>query len=123
MKKQWLVMLVVVLLSWVQVEAQVRVVKGAGEKSSMDWSAFSAGGDAVAQTFFKTLTDDLLRSGWFKRGAPGSSEFILTGNAAGHGWAARPSHRVRAGGRPSVAGQELRGGCCGSAAAGPSGGG
>lgn len=85
MKKQWLVMLVVVVLSWVQVEAQVRVVKGAGEKSSMDWSAFSAGGDAVAQTFFKTLTDDLLRSGWFKRGVPGSSEFILTGNAAGAG--------------------------------------
>jgi TonB family protein len=107
MKKQWLVMLVVVLL-WPgpQVEAQVRVVKGAGEKSSMDWSAFNAGADAVAQTFFKTLTDDLLRSGWFKRGAPGSSEFALTGRRPG-GWAARPGHRVWAGGGPPVAGQKL----------------
>jgi len=84
-KRVFMMVMVAGLLAWSDAEAQVRVVKGAGEKSSIDWSAFNGGGDPVAQSFFKTLTDDLLRSGWFKRGAPGSSEFVLTGQAAGQG--------------------------------------
>jgi TolB protein len=75
-----------ILLAWVAgVNAQVRVVKGAGEKSSIDWSGFNAAGDAGAQTFLKTMTDDLVRSGWFKRGAPGATEFALTGSVTGSG--------------------------------------
>lgn len=80
----WLSLLVV-MAPLARLEAQVRVVKGAGEKSAVDWSAFSVGADPVSQQFIKTLTDDLLRSGWFKRGAPGSSEFALTGQVAGQG--------------------------------------
>ncbi|MBW7908547.1 MAG: PD40 domain-containing protein [Kiritimatiellae bacterium] len=60
--------------------AQVRVVKSAGQKTSIDWSAYQAG-DAVGQTFIKVLGDDLLRSGWFTRGTPGQAELALTGQA------------------------------------------
>ena len=77
--------LLVVMVPLARLEAQVRVVKGAGEKSSVDWSAFNVGADPASQQFVKTLTDDLVRSGWFKRGAPGSSEFALTGQVAGQG--------------------------------------
>ncbi len=80
-----LLSLALVLAPLARVEAQVRVVKGAGEKSAVDWSAFNVGADPASQQFVKTLTDDLLRSGWFKRGAPGSSEFALTGQVAGEG--------------------------------------
>ena len=63
-------------------QAQIQVIKGAGEKTSIDWSAYSAAGDEASQTFLKTMTADLLRSGWFKRGAPGSSELALTGSTS-----------------------------------------
>lgn len=65
--------------------SQVRVVKGAGQKSSIDWSAYQTGADAASRTYFKTLTDDLVRSGWFTRGAPGSSDLALSGSSAGEG--------------------------------------
>lgn len=65
--------------------AQIQVVKGAGDKSSIDWTAFRAGGDAASQTFLKVLTADLIRSGWFVSGAPGQSELALTGTAQGDG--------------------------------------
>ncbi|MCZ7591239.1 MAG: DPP IV N-terminal domain-containing protein [Kiritimatiellae bacterium] len=71
-----------VLLCAVSVaSAQVRVVKSAGEKTSIDWSAYQAG-DGVGQLFIKVLGDDLQRSGWFTRGGPGQAELALTGNAA-----------------------------------------
>lgn len=59
---------------------QVTVVKGAGQKTSIDWSAYQAT-DASGQLFLKVLGDDLLRSGWFVRGAPGQAELALTGQA------------------------------------------
>lgn len=74
-----------IVLGSAAADAQVRVVKGASEKTTIDWSAFQAGGDPVAQTFLKVLGDDLLRSGWFARAPAGIAEFSLTGNAAGGG--------------------------------------
>ncbi|MCS6771481.1 MAG: hypothetical protein NZ740_05585 [Kiritimatiellae bacterium] len=62
--------------------AQVRVVKGAGQKTSIDWSAYQAL-DADGQLFLKVLTDDLIRSGWFARAPAGSGELALTGEAGG----------------------------------------
>lgn len=94
----------VVLVATCVASAQVRVVKGAGEKSSIDWAGFSAAGDPASQTFLKTLADDLLRSGWFKRGTPGSSEFALTGNVADQG-----SLRVQADVYGRVAARQLFG--------------
>lgn len=61
--------------------AQVRVVKGAGQKTSIDWSAYQAN-DALGRLFIKVLSDDLQRSGWFVRGAPGQAELALTGDAS-----------------------------------------
>lgn len=61
--------------------AQVRVVKGAGQKTSIDWSAYQAN-DGVGQLFIKVVGDDLQRSGWFVRGAPGQAELALTGQAS-----------------------------------------
>lgn len=84
MRWAWLWVALALVLPW-RSEAQVRVVKGAGAKSSIDWSSFNAGGDAAAQTFLKVLGDDLLRSGWFTRGGPGASELALTGSASGGG--------------------------------------
>jgi TolB protein len=78
----WLVVLA--LWPW-SGDAQVRVVKGAGTKTSIDWSSYSVGGDAAAQTFLKVLGDDLLRSGWFTRGGPGAAELALAGSVSGGG--------------------------------------
>lgn len=83
--RRWMMVVAFVFAQVGWVEAQVRVVKGAGEKSSIDWAAFNVAGDGGSQAFFKTLADDLQRSGWFKRGAPGSSEFVLTGGVNGEG--------------------------------------
>lgn len=84
LRVMWVVLLVVLARAG-DVSAQVRVTKGAGEKSSIDWNAFGAAGDPASQTFITTLTGDLLRSGWFKRGTPGASEFALTGSVAAQG--------------------------------------
>lgn len=85
MRRWWLGILVALAVLPAVARAQVRVVKGAGEKTSIDWSAYNAGGDAASQTFLKVLGDDLLRSGWFTRGSPGQAELALTGNAAQQG--------------------------------------
>ncbi len=78
-------MLVVMLLAATVASAQVTVRKGAGQKSTIDWSAYQAAGDPMGQSFLKVLTDDLIRSGYFQRGAPGQSELALTGRAGGAG--------------------------------------
>lgn len=91
--RPFLFMLAVALLPW-GASAQVKVVKSAGQKTAMDWSAYQAGGDVAAQTFLRVLTDDLMRSGWFLRGAPGQAELALTGSAAQQGGALRAEVRV-----------------------------
>lgn len=72
---------IVLLCAATAASAQVRVVKSAGEKTSMDWSAYQSS-DGTGQLFTKVLTDDLRRSGWFVQGAPGQAELALTGNAS-----------------------------------------
>ncbi len=61
--------------------SQVVVVKKAGEKTSLDLSGFSSGGDAAAQTFRQVLEADLMRSGWFTRAPAGGGEFAVQGSA------------------------------------------
>ncbi len=46
--------------------AQVRVVKSANRKISIDISGLRAAGDSASQTFFQTLEKDLRLSGWFE---------------------------------------------------------
>lgn len=65
-------------------EAQVRVVKGAAQKIAIDWSAYQVL-DAEGQLFFRVLTDDLIRSGWFTRAGAGGGELSLTGEASARG--------------------------------------
>ena len=77
--KRWLCVVALLLAAgsgW----AQVTVVKGAGQKTSIDWSAFQST-DGIGQLFTRVLTDDLQRSGWFVRGGPGQAELALTGQA------------------------------------------
>lgn len=74
----------VCLLAAAPLYAQVTVVKGAGQKTSLDWSAYQST-DATGQLFLKVLTDDLLRSGWFAPGAAGSAELAMTGQAGAGG--------------------------------------
>jgi TolB protein len=79
-----LLIVAAMLVAALPLRAQVTVVKGAGQKSSIDWSAYQAT-DGTGQLFLKVLTDDLLRSGWFTRGAAGSAELALTGEAGAGG--------------------------------------
>jgi len=64
--------------------AQVRVVKSANRKITLDVSAFRATGDSASRTFFQTLEKDLRLSGWFEP-RRGSGELRLSGTAAGGG--------------------------------------
>ncbi len=65
-------------------KAQVRVVKSANRKISIDVSGLRAAGDSASQTFFQTLEKDLRLSGWFdpKRR---SGELFLSGSARSSG--------------------------------------
>ena len=46
--------------------AQVRVVKSADRKITVDLSGLRISGDPASQTFFQTLENDLRRSGWLE---------------------------------------------------------
>lgn len=72
------------LLLAIPARAQVTVVKGAGQKTSIDWSAYQPQ-DGTGQLFLKVLTDDLIRSGWFSRAGGGGGELALTGQAGAGG--------------------------------------
>lgn len=65
--------------------AQVVVTKGAGQKTTIDWSAYRTGPDETSRLFFQVLQADLLRSGWFARGTGASSELALTGLVTAQG--------------------------------------
>ena len=64
--------------------AQVRVVKSADRKITIDVSGLRAGGDSASQTFFRTLEKDLRNSGWFDP-RRGSGELRLTGTIRNDG--------------------------------------
>ncbi len=59
--------------------AQVRVTKGAGHKTSIDWSGFGGSQTEAGSVFKKTLQDDLVRSGWFTPAARGQGVLVLQG--------------------------------------------
>lgn len=59
--------------------AQVRVSKGAGHKTSIDWSSFGGSQTPAGSVFKKTLQDDLVRSGWFTPAARGQGMLALQG--------------------------------------------
>ena len=64
--------------------AQVRVVKSADRKISIDVSGLRVASDAASQTFFQTLEKDLRLSGWFEP-RRGSRELVLSGSARASG--------------------------------------
>lgn len=59
--------------------AQVRVVKGAGQKVGLDWSGLRAAPSPGAAAFRQVLTDDLSRSGWFAPAPAGQGQVALQG--------------------------------------------
>ena len=59
--------------------AQVRVTKGAGHKTTIDWSSFGGSQTVGGSVFKKTLQDDLVRSGWFIPAARGQGVLSLQG--------------------------------------------
>ena len=59
--------------------AQVRVTKGAGHKTTIDWSSFGGSQTPAGSVFKKTLQDDLVRSGWFTPAARGQGILVLQG--------------------------------------------
>ena len=64
--------------------AQVRVVKSADSKITIDLSGIKTAGDPDSQTFFKTLEKDLRLSGWFDPVRAGGA-LRVNGSAASSG--------------------------------------
>ncbi len=64
--------------------AQVRVVKSAERKITIDLSGMRVTGDTVAQSFFQTLERDLRLSGWFET-VRGGGEIRVNGIASSSG--------------------------------------
>ena len=64
--------------------AQVRVVKSANRKISIDVSGLRVAGDSASKTFFQTLEKDLRLSGWFEP-RRSSGELRLTGSTGTSG--------------------------------------
>jgi TolB protein len=62
--------------------ADITVTQTAGQKTSIDLSGLRPS-DTVAQTFVAVLEADLLRSGWFSKGAPGQGALAIQGSVAG----------------------------------------
>lgn len=71
-------MAVALVLGQGAARAQVRVVKGAGQKASINWTGFGASKTTAGAIFLKTLQGDLVRSGWFVPVGAGA-EFTLVG--------------------------------------------
>jgi len=65
-------------------QAQVRVVKSADRKITIDLSGLRTAGDSASQTFSQTLEKDLRLSGWFDP-VRGGGELRLNGTAAPSG--------------------------------------
>ena len=69
-------------------QAQVRIVKNAMGKSGLDTSALRADASPAAQTFQRTLQNDLVLSGWFVPARSGG-DVRLSGTVSGGVSAAR----------------------------------
>jgi TolB protein len=83
MKKILLPVLCAILMApWAP--AQVRVVKSADSKITIDLSGIKTAGDSASQLFFQTLEKDLRRSGWFDPVRAGG-EIRVNGSAASSG--------------------------------------
>lgn len=80
----FLLVLAVALLGPDTASAQVRVVKSADRKLTLDVSGLRAAADPAAQTFARTLENDLKLSGWFQP-RRGSGELRLIGTASRDG--------------------------------------
>jgi TolB protein len=82
--KKCLLLCVLITLAVPSVRAQVRVVKSADRKITIDLSTLRTSGDAGSQTFLKTLEKDLRLSGWFDP-VRGGGEMRVNGSAAPSG--------------------------------------
>jgi TolB protein len=92
MKKCFFTLLCLFLITpWVN--AQVRVVKSADRKITIDLSGLRAATDPASQTFLKTLEKDLRLSGWFDP-VRGGGEIRLNGTAISSGNATKASGQV-----------------------------
>ena len=79
MKKLFFILLCLFLITpWVN--AQVRVVKSADRKITIDLSGLRTATDSASQTFLKTLEKDLRLSGWFDP-VRGGGEIRINGTA------------------------------------------
>lgn len=63
--------------------AEITIAKGSG-RATFDASPFGVA-DAAGKTFVTVLENNLARSGWLAKGAPGAADFIVTGQAVGRG--------------------------------------
>jgi TolB protein len=92
MKKCFFILLSLLLVTpWVN--AQVRVVKSADRKITIDLSGLRAATDAASQTFLKTLERDLRLSGWFDP-VRGGGEIRLNGTTISSGSDTKTSGQV-----------------------------
>ena len=74
-------------------DAQVRVVKSANRKITLNVSGLRAERDSASQTFFQTLEKDLRLSGWFSP-TRGSAELRLSGTVGPSGRKLKVTARV-----------------------------
>lgn len=92
MKKLFFIILCLFLITpWVN--AQVRVVKSADRKITIDLSGLRTATDAASQTFIKTLEKDLRLSGWFDP-VRGGGEIRLNGTTTSSGSDMKASGQV-----------------------------
>lgn len=77
--KRIVALLILVFVAADIASAQVRVSKGAGHKTTIDWSSFGGSQTTPGSVFKKTLQDDLVRSGWFTPAARGQGILVLQG--------------------------------------------
>jgi TolB protein len=67
------------------VQGQITITKEAGDKMQVNWKGFKADGDAAAQTFYKTLQNNLRNSGWFSQTYVGEGEISIGGSCRPRG--------------------------------------
>lgn len=75
-------------------QAQLTIRKDAGKKLALNWSEFRVDTDPAAQSFLKTLQNDLRNSGWFSKNYAGKGEVSLSGTCRPSGGRLRAECRV-----------------------------
>jgi len=101
MTVRFLVLLVLVACSASVRAADIVITKGGAAKSSLDTAGLMLQSDGEAQTFKRTLENDLVRSGWFTISGPGQGMLALFGaqDAGGGRFAVRCGVRNTANGK------------------------